>query len=69
MERRGLNRAWTAAEDALLGKLSEPEIAPRLHTTRVTVLKRRKKLGIAPCKVRKAKRMLKGWTVSPGETW
>jgi hypothetical protein len=52
----GTNRKLTAAEDALLGKLSDKEIARGLGIGKLSVFKRRKKLGISATKVRAAVR-------------
>jgi len=49
----GANRKWAAAEDALLGKLPDPEVARRLGIGKLSVLKRRKKLGIPAAKLRR----------------
>lgn len=46
----GRSRKWTAAEDALLGKLPDAEIARRICTGTHNVVNRRKKLGIPPAK-------------------
>jgi len=48
----GRNHNWIAADDALLGKLPDPEVARRLGITKLRVLKRRKKLGISAAKLR-----------------
>jgi len=57
----GRNHNWTAADDALLGKLPDTEVARRLGITKLSVLKRRTKLGIAAAKLRApVKRLLRG---------
>src|SRR5580765_1522643 len=42
----GVNRKWTAAEDAQLGKLPDPEVARRIGLTPLSIFRRRTKLGI-----------------------
>ena len=42
----GLNHKWTAAEDALLGKMIDREVARRISLKPLSMLNRRKKLGI-----------------------
>jgi hypothetical protein len=39
-------RWWTAAEDKLLGKFSDQELARRLHRSEISVQRRRLRLGI-----------------------
>ncbi len=42
----GVNHNWTAAEDALLGKMSDGEAARRIGLTPLSIFRRRTKLGI-----------------------
>lgn len=42
------NFRWTKATDALLGTATDAEIARRIGVTILSVLKRRRKLGIPP---------------------
>lgn len=66
MGRKGINRLWTAAEDALLGKLPDPDVAARLGITKLAVLKRRQRLGIAACKKPvPVPRMMRGAMLEP----
>jgi hypothetical protein len=46
----GVNHDWTAAEDALLGKISDNEAARRIGLTPLSICRRRRKLGIASYK-------------------
>lgn len=43
----GANHHWTAADDALLGTISDKEAARRIGLTPLSILRRRRKLGIA----------------------
>jgi hypothetical protein len=43
----GVDHNWTAAEDALLGTMIDREVARRIGLTPLSVLNRRKKLGIS----------------------
>jgi hypothetical protein len=42
----GVNHNWTAAENALLGKLPDPDVARRIGLTPLSIFRRRTKLGI-----------------------
>jgi hypothetical protein len=42
----GINRNWTAAEDALLGTASDRNVARQIGVTELSVFNRRKRLGI-----------------------
>lgn len=41
-------RTWTPEEDALLGTLTDREVAARIGAAWLTIKKRREKLGVAP---------------------
>jgi hypothetical protein len=43
------SREWTPADDALLGTMTDPELATRLGCTWRMVYNRRVKLGVAAC--------------------
>ena len=66
----GINHKWTAAENALLGKMPDSEAARRIGLTPLSIFRRRTKLGIPAYKppIPKARKKLapraksKPWT-------
>jgi hypothetical protein len=62
-KKASVGRPWTAAEDALLGKMSDRKVGLRLERATLAVFARRRALGI-PAWLRAAARNRRAWTAA-----